>query len=137
MMNLTDRVVKELARIFPDDIIYTENQSSGFQEPCFYVSRIPVANIKPKLFDIQERTYSYQIVYFTNSDQPNADIERVQELLADNYITLADYATVRNREFSPDVNENTLKFQFDLLLRMYRVDHTQMQRSLDINERSQ
>ena len=132
-MELTQLVVDELARIFPDAIIYTENQSSGFKEPSFYVSRIPTTQIKPALFDVQERTYSYQIVYFASSDQPNADIEQVQDLLSDNFLTLSDQATVRNRDFKPDSNERTLDLQFDVLLRMYKVDDTPMQRRLNVN----
>lgn len=133
-MNLTELVVDELTRIFPDAPIYIENQSQGFKEPSFYVSRVPATQIKPALFDVQERTYSYQIVYFANPNQPNADMERVQDLLSDNFTSLSDQATIKNREFKPDTNEHTVIFMFDVWLRMYKVDNTPIQRSLDIND---
>lgn len=134
-MNLTDLVVDELARIFPDATIYTENQTSGFKEPSFYVSRIPITQIKSALFDIQERTYSYQIVYFANPDQPNADIERVQDLLSDNFLTLSDQATVKNREFKPDTVEHTVIFMFDVWLRMMKPESEMMKGDININGR--
>lgn len=123
-MDLTQLVVDELARIFPDATIYTENQTKGFQEPSFYVSRVPITQVSPALFDIQERTYSYQVVYFANPDQPNQDMEHVQDLLSDNFITLTDQATVINREFKPDKVEHTVIFMFDIFLRMHRVNTT-------------
>lgn len=133
-MNLTQLIVDELARIFPDATIYTENQSSGFKEPSFYVSRVPVTQVKPALFDIQERTYSYQIVYFANPEKPNADMERVQDLLSDNFLTLGDQATVKNREFKPDTVEHTVIFMFDVWLRMYRItDTTSMEGDIKFN----
>lgn len=133
-MDLTQLVVDELARIFPDATIYTENQSSGFKEPSFYVSRIPVTQVKPALFNIQERTYSYQIVYFANPTQPNQDIERVQDLLSDNFLTLGDQATVKNREFKPDTVENTVIFMFDVWLRMRKPDPETMNGGVKVND---
>lgn len=136
-MNLTELVVDELARIFPDVTIYTEKQSSGFKEPSFYVSRIPTTQIKPALFDIQERTYSYQIVYFASPDQPNADMERVQDLLSDNFTTLADQATVKNREFKPDTVEHTVIFMFDVWFRMMKPKSEMMKGDIKVNGRIQ
>lgn len=133
MIDLTSLVVDELARIYPDATIYTENQSSGFKQPSFYVNRIPVMPIKPGLFDIQERTYSYQVVYFANPDQPNKDIENVQDLLSDNFTHLADQANIINREFSTDSNENTLILQFDVWLRMIPEDLPKMKGEVKTN----
>lgn len=134
MIDLTQLVVDELARIFPDTTIYTENQSGGFEEPSFYVSRVPTTLVKPVLFDIQERTYSYQIVYFANPDQPNKDMERVQDLLSDNFVTLTDQTTVKNREFRPDTNEHTVIFMFDVWLRMHKiVNETPMEGDIKFN----
>ncbi|GAA3626377.1 hypothetical protein GCM10022297_01130 [Lactobacillus hamsteri] len=135
MENTTERIANRLAEIFPDITIYTENQSSGFDVPSFYIVRT-MTSINSRLFAIQDRTVSYQVVYFANPDCPNADMDHVHDLLADNFVRLGTYATIRNREFNLDQKEETLTVSFDILLNMYRVDDVSMQRSLDINERS-
>lgn len=117
-MDLTQLVVDELARIFPSAIIYTENQADGFEEPSFYVSRAGLTIVEPRLFGTQERTYSYQIVYFAGDQQANKNIETTQELLSDNFINLADQAAAIDKEFHPDLNERTLIFNFNVKLRM-------------------
>lgn len=134
MEDTTQRIADKLAEIFPDAIIYTENQKSGFDVPSFYIAK-NLTNVKNRFFDIQDRTVSYQVIYFANPENSNADIERVEGLLLDNFVRLDNYATVRNREFQPDQEQETLTMMFDLFLNMYKVDHTPMQRRLHINER--
>lgn len=118
MIDLTELVAEELARIFPDITKYTENQTGGFDVPSFYISRAGKTLVNPKLFNVQERAYPYQIVYFADPERPNADMEEKQEILSDNFINLADQATVRNREFNQDTDQQTLVFNFNVLLRM-------------------
>ena len=130
MEDIIQRIVDKLAEIFPETTIYTENQTSGFDVPSFYIIKT-LTQSKNRFFDIQDRTVSYQIVYFANPEAPNADLNRVEELLLDNFTRLDEYSTVRNRDINTDPKEETLTMQFDLLLNMYKVDP--MQRSLDIN----
>lgn len=132
MEDIIQRIVDKLAAIFPETTIYTENQTSGFDVPSFYIIKT-LTQSKNRFFDIQDRTVSYQIVYFANPEAPNADLNRVEELLLDNFTRLDEYSTVRNRDINTDPKEETLTMQFDLLLNMYKVDKTPMQRSLDIN----
>ena len=132
MEDIIQRIVDKLAEIFPETTIYTENQTSGFDVPSFYIIKT-LTQSNNRFFDIQDRTVSYQIVYFANPEAPNADLNRVEELLLDNFTRLDEYSTVRNRDINTDPKEETLTMQFDLLLNMYKVDHTPMQRSLDIN----
>lgn len=133
MIDLTMLVANELARIFPEAVIYTENQSSGFDVPSFYISRAGNTTVVPRLFKTQERTYSYQIVYFADPKRPNTDLEERQEILSDNFINLADQATVKNRDFHLNTNEQTLVFTFDVMLRMMKPDLDPKQERLDIN----
>lgn len=132
MEDIIQRIADKLAEIFPETTIYTENQTSGFDVPSFYIVKT-LTQSKNRFFDIQDRTVSYQIVYFANPEAPNADLNRVEELLLDNFTRLDKYSTVRNRDINTDPKEETLTMQFDLLLNMYKVDQTPMQRSLDIN----
>lgn len=128
-------IADKLAEIFPDVTIYSENQREGFDVPSFYINRVRTF-IAPRFFDIQDRTLTYQIVYFANPKHPNADLDRVEDLLSDNFIRLGDYATARNREFDKNTNEETLTMSFDLLLNMYEIKHITKQKELDINGRS-
>lgn len=132
MEDIIQRIADKLAEIFPETTIYTENQTSGFDVPSFYIVKT-LTQSKNRFFDIQDRTVSYQVVYFANPEAPNADLNRVEELLLDNFTRLDEYSTVRNRDINTDPKEETLTMQFDLLLNMYKVDQTSMQRSLDIN----
>ena len=122
MEDIIQRIVDKLAEIFPETTIYTENQTSGFDVPSFYIIKT-LTQSKNRFFDIQDRTVSYQIVYFANPEAPNADLNRVEELLLDNFTRLDEYSTVRNRDINTDPKEETLAMQFDLLLNMYSIPH--------------
>lgn len=135
MENLIERIANKLAEIFPEITIYAENQKSGFDVPSFYIEQV-ATHINNRFFNIQDRTVSFQVVYFANPEEPNLDIAGVESLLLDNFVTLNDYATVRNREFNTNSEQETLTMNFDLLLNMYKVEHIPLQRSLDINERT-
>lgn len=132
MITLTERIANKLASIFPDSTIYTENQSSGFEVPSFYISKIMV-NSKPELFDVQNRKYSYQIVYFANPEAPNTDMEHVEGLLLDNFCSLEEYATIRRRETRVDTQNETLTLSFEVWIRMHKIENIVMQRKADIN----
>lgn len=132
---MIERIANKLAAIFPDAVIYTENQTSGFQVPSFYISKIMV-NSKPELFEIQNRKYFYQIVYFANPETPNADMDNVAELLLNNFCSLEDYATIRNREIHVDTDNETLTLSFEIWVRMHKVDNTPMQRKVDIDAKA-
>ena len=50
-MTIIERIADELTRISPNTTVYTENQSDGFDEPCFFISRAGKTAQKPELFD--------------------------------------------------------------------------------------
>lgn len=132
-MTIIERIADELARISPNTTIYTENQSNGFDEPCFFISRAGKTAQKPELFDYETRTIPYQIVYFPPEENANEALDQMENILMDNLSVLPDFAYLRNREFNIDTNEHTLTYEFDLVLRMYKPDLSPKQRSLDIN----
>lgn len=129
-MTIIERIAEELARILPDTTIYTENQTNGFEEPCFFISRAGNTSIKPELFDYEIRNIPYQVIYFAETTD---QLYEMESLLMDNFSVLLDFAYLRNREFHVDTNEHTLTCEFDLILRMYKPDHSPKQRSLEIN----
>lgn len=120
-MTIVERIAKRISEIFPDVTIYSERQKSGFEVPSFYISKIMTIT-KNRLFDIQDRHLSYSITYFANPDQPNADMEEVEQKLLNNFTRLDDYATVRNRETTINQDDETLVMSFDLRLEMYPVE---------------
>ena len=132
-MTIIERIADELARISPNTTIYTENQSDGFDEPCFFIGRAGNTTLKPELFDYEVRKMPYQVVYFPPEENANEALDDMETLLMDNLTVLPDFAYLRNREFSVDTNEYTLTCEFDLVLRMYKPDLSQKQRSLDLN----
>lgn len=132
-MTIIERIADELARISPNTTIYTENQPDGFEEPCFFIGRAGNTTLKPELFDYEVRKLPYQIVYFPPEENANETLDEMETLLMDNLTVLSDFAYLRNREFSIDTNEHTLTCDFDLVLRMYKPDLSQKQRSLDLN----
>ena len=132
-MTIIERIADELARISPNTTIYTENQPDGFEEPCFFIGRAGNTTLKPELFDYEVRKLPYQIVYFPPEENANETLDEMETLLMDNLTVLSDFAYLRNREFNIDTNEHTLTCDFDLVLRMYKPDLSQKQRSLDLN----
>ena len=135
-MTIIERIADELARISPNTTIYTENQPSGFDEPCFFIGRAGNATLKPELFDYEVRKIPFQVVYFPPEENANEALDEMETLLMDNLTVLPDFAYLRNREFSVDTNEHTLTYDFDLVLRMYKPDLSPKQRSLDLNART-
>ena len=135
-MTIIERIADELARISPETTIYTENQPSGFDEPCFFIGRAGNTTLKPELFDYEVRKMPFQVVYFPPEENANEALDEMETLLMDNLTVLPDFAYLRNREFSVDTNEHTLTYDFDLVLRMYKPDLSLKQRSLDLNART-
>ena len=135
-MTIIERIANELARISPETTIYTENQPSGFDEPCFFIGRAGNTTLKPELFDYEVRKMPFQVVYFPPEENANESLDEMETLLMDNLTVLPDFAYLRNREFSVDTNEHTLTYDFDLVLRMYKPDLSLKQRSLDLNART-
>ena len=135
-MTIIERIADELARISPETTIYTENQPSGFDEPCFFIGRAGNTTLKPELFDYEVRKMPFQVVYFPPEENANESLDEMEALLMDNLTVLPDFAYLRNREFSVDTNEHTLTCDFDLVLRMYKKDLSPKQRSLDLNART-
>ena len=135
-MTIIERIADELARISPETTIYTENQPSGFDEPCFFIGRAGNTTLKPELFDYEVRKMPFQVVYFPPEENANEALDEMETLLMNNLTVLPEFAYLRNREFSVDTNEHTLTYDFDLVLRMYKPDLSLKQRSLDLNART-
>ena len=109
-MTIIERIADELARISPETTIYTENQPSGFDEPCFFIGRAGNTTLKPELFDYEVRKMPFQVVYFPPEENANESLDEMEALLMDNLTVLPDFAYLRNREFSVDTNEHTLTY---------------------------
>ena len=135
-MTIIERIADELTRISPNTTVYTENQSDGFDEPCFFISRAGNTTLKPELFDYEVRKMPFQVVYFPPEENANEALDQMENILMDNLSVLPDFAYLRNREFNIDTNEHTLTYEFDLVLRMYKPDLSLKQRSLDLNART-
>ena len=116
-MTIIERIADEIARIFPQSTIYTENQSDGFQEPSFFIEKIDTSS-SPELFDRQYRKYAYQVIYFPNPDHPKTDMERVEDYLLSGLLELKDYAPLRHIQVTQQ-EDNTLIYQFEVWGRFY------------------
>ena len=126
--SIVELIGNELFELFPEVQINRENREGGFEEPSFFVEKIETS-VQPELFDIQNRKYAYQVVYFPEVKRSKEDIEKVEEILLDNFTRLADYAMIRNREFKQS-DDNTLQMTFEVWIRAYKVDNTPKQRQM-------
>ena len=123
--SIVELIGNELAELYPNIQINRENRKGGFEEPSFFVQKVDTG-VKPELFNIQNRKYAYQVVYFPKIDRPNKDMESVEEVLADNFTDLKDYATLHNRNFKQS-DDNTLQMTFEVWIRVHKVDNTPKQ----------
>ncbi|AYJ38877.1 phage tail terminator family protein [Lactiplantibacillus paraplantarum] len=126
--NVTKRIATQLAQLVPGLPIYREQQRGGFQEPSFFVEKLPTA-IMPNLFGIQVRDNHFQLVYFPDPENPNEDMEMMEELLADNFVQLNDFAGITNRNF--DHNDGALLMTFTVSFRAVPVDDGTKQETID------
>ena len=128
-MTIIERIADEITRIFPNAIIYTENQSDGFEEPSFFIEKIS-SSASSELFDRQMRKQSYQVVYFPNPDNPKTDMERVEDYLLSGLLELKDYAPLRHIEVVQQ-EDNTLIYKFEIWGRFYpdKKDEIKLQNS--------
>jgi len=126
--SIVELIGNELFELFPEVQINRENREGGFEEPSFFVEKVET-NVQPELFDIQNRKYAYQVVYFPEVKRPKEDMERVEEILLDNFTRLTDYAMIRNREFKQS-DDNTLQMTFEVWIRAYKVDNTPKQKQM-------
>lgn len=126
-MDIVNRIADQLNELIPDATIYREQQAGGFKEPSFFIHRI-TTTVKPELFQRQNRSYYYQIVYFPETANPKADMERMEEFLLDNFKVLDNFATIRNRDF--EEVDGALSMSFNITIRAYPEDHTAKQQSM-------
>lgn len=115
-MNIVERIGQELKRICPEIPVYREQQREGFIEPSFFVEPVN-STLNPELFNYQNRNYGFQVVYFPNPNKPAVDMETIKDILMNNFNTLSDWATLRNRSFN--TVDNTLVVNFDVIIRAY------------------
>ncbi|MBH9985204.1 DUF6838 family protein [Lactobacillus sp. M0390] len=116
-MTIIERIANEIARLFPDATIYTENQSDGFNEPSFFVEKINTSSTVEQ-FDRQLRKYEYQVVYFPDPDNPKTDMELMGDYLLSGLLELKDYAPLRHIQVTQQ-EDNTLIYQFEVWGRFY------------------
>lgn len=116
-MTIIERIADEIARLFPDATIYTENQSDGFEEPSFFIEKIDTSSAAEQ-FDRQLRKYAYQVVYFPNLENPKMDMEVMEDYLLSGLLELKDYAPLRNKKIIQQ-EDNTLIYQFEVWGRFY------------------
>ncbi|KRL95568.1 hypothetical protein FD28_GL002540 [Levilactobacillus hammesii DSM 16381] len=75
---------------------------------------------QPELFGRQKRTHGYQVVYFPDPKKPNADMEVMEQLLLDQFLTLPGFAHIRDRNFGRI--DGTLTLDFNIVLWVQPVD---------------
>ena len=116
-MTIIERIADEIAQLFPDATIYTENQSDGFEEPSFFIEKIDTSSTAEQ-FDRRLRKYAYQVVYFPDPDNPKTDMERMEDYLLSGLLELKDYAPLRHIQVTQQ-EDNTLIYQFEVWGRFY------------------
>ncbi|WP_258115642.1 phage tail terminator family protein [Levilactobacillus yiduensis] len=131
-MDIIERIGQLLETISPGVPIYRENQKGGFKEPSFYVSAIGSRG-QPELFGRQKRTHGYQVVCFPDPKKQNADMEVMEQLLLDQFLTLPGFAHIRDRNFNRV--DGTLTIDFNVVVWAHPVDDTPKQEKMKQTER--
>ncbi|QNQ80784.1 phage tail terminator family protein [Lactobacillus sp. PV034] len=132
MIDLTERIANQIADIFPDYTIYSENQASGFNVPSFYIART-TTRVTPRLNEIQDRLYGYEIVFFAEN---NVQIEKVSESLLNSFTEIKNYASIRNKELVQNTDEKTVILTFDVFIRAAKQNNNILQERMDLNAKS-
>lgn len=131
-MNIIERIGQLLETISPGVPIYRDPQKGGFKEPSFYVSAIGSRG-QPELFGRQKQTHGYQVVYFPTTTKSNHDMAAMEQLLLDQFLTLPEFAHIRDRNFSRV--DGTLTVDFNVVLWVHPVDNTTKLKSMEQTER--
>lgn len=131
-MNIIERIGQLLGAIAPGVPVYRENQKGGFKEPSFYVSVVGTRS-NPELFGRQKRTHGYQVVYFPTTTKPNHDIAVMEQLLLDRFLTLPEFAHIRDRNFGRV--DGTLTMDFNVVLWTHPVEDGTKLQKMDQTER--
>ena len=128
MMDIINRIGKQLKTIFPEAVVYRKNQKGGFKEPSFFVSKITTTR-QPELFNRQKRGYHYQVVYFPAPDNAEPDMEWMEEQLLDRFTQLDSFAPIRDVDFS--IVDGALTMAFLVTIRAYPEDLTPKQQAMN------
>lgn len=109
-------IAKEINRIFPDVVVYRENQEQGFQEPSFYIYEI-VANSSDEIMHQQMRTHLYCLMYFPESKSDNPGVkeqcESARQTLLDAFDFLPD-VSLKILDKEARIESGALNFTFKL-----------------------
>lgn len=128
MESIVELIGNELSDLFPDMQINRENREGGFEEPSFFVEKIETG-VQPELFDIQNRKYLYQVTYFPEIKRPREDMEKIEDILLDNFLSLKNFAMIRNRIFKQS-DDLTLQMTFEVGVRAYKPNKTVKQQQM-------
>lgn len=116
--------------------IYTENVEQGLEEPCFFIFSLKPIN-KQLVGNRYERTYSFDIHYFSKSEDSNNEINEVTERLftALEYITV-DNNLVRGTNMNAETVDNVLHFfiNFNMIVKK-EIDPIEAMGSLIITQK--
>jgi hypothetical protein len=126
MIDVTLAIANQLERVFPDAVIYRENQEQGFQEPSFYIYEI-MANSKGELMSYENRKHLYCVMWFpdTTADDPGAkeQCETMRSKLLDEFRRLDDLSVgLLDREVR--IESQAVHFTFKIRYRMAPIDET-------------
>ncbi|MCF6515558.1 hypothetical protein GSH19_05245 [Lactobacillus sp. S2-2] len=132
MIDVKRNIGLKLRKLYPNIKIYTKKQESGFVEPAFFVAKISTRT-NPLLFDNENRSYSYQLVYFPKSDKVNAELDETEDYLLNNFKVLDNFAHIRNREFIQQ--DNCLICNFDVNIFAKAINDQEKMKNIQSNER--
>lgn len=109
MLNsIVDAISIKLNSVFGDGFeIYSNNVEQGLLEPCFFIQHLSTSN-KPYIGKRKERTYSFDVHYFTDKDKDDLMAVSDEMLDALEYITLVGGDMLRGLNLDAQIIDDVL-----------------------------
>ena len=113
-MDITLEIADKISKIDKNATIYVENQEQGFNEPSYFIQRLPTKN-KKQLSGRSMRNYNYAIMYFPENGSRRS-CEVVEEMLLEKMTKIDSISHLYDVESK--IIDNALQFLFTLKLRV-------------------
>ena len=129
-------IIAQLNKFFPDYDIYGEKVRQGFEEPCFFVQILP--SKQEKELQSYRREEMFDIQYFLDEfeEDANAKYEAMGNQLFQilEYLPIADGKLLRGLDMSYQIIDDVLHFNVRYEFAFHDIATAEKMKALDIKE---
>ena len=128
--DIVDGIAVRLGELFPDVEVHRDEIGQGFEEPCFFILPLRVAQ-EAKLGNRYFRRHSFDVHYFPRTDGASEEMQEVTDtlLMGLEYILMGD-DLIRAARTEAEIHDGVLHFMadYDVFVLREREKLTQRQR---------